>query len=149
MSEDLNTNQLQELSKEELEDVERLVEKNPYKIAEVLEQKIQYEELFLGPIPHPNILNGYKNIDSTFPDRIFKLTEKDQEHRIKLEGYAIKENLKLNKWGMVCGFLIAIFSLGIGAFLLYNDKSIGGFAALLTPLVGVIAVFISNKKTNN
>lgn len=105
--------------------------------------------MFAGPIPHPEILEGYKNIDPSFSERIFKLTEKDQEHRIKLEDYAVRENLKNNKQGMLFGFIIALSSIAVGGFLIYNNKSIAGLVALLTPLVGVIAVFIANNKDKN
>ncbi|MCI5972110.1 MAG: hypothetical protein MRZ08_03640 [Anaerococcus sp.] len=54
--------------------------------------------------------------------------------------------MKFNKMGMWFGFIIAILSICIGAFLIYNDKNVAGIAAIFTSLVGVLAVFILNQK---
>lgn len=102
----------------------------------------------MGPLPPPSSLKGYGEIDPSFPDRIFKLTEKDQAHRIDLENYAIRENIKFNKMGMWFGFIIAILSIIAGAFLIYLDKSVAGIAAIFTSLVGVLAVFIVNQRND-
>lgn len=136
---------------DEVNYLKNLVDKDPEEVIKVINSeiksvKISHSSMFMGPLPSPSSLKGYGEIDPSFPDRIFKLTENDQVHRIELENYAIRENMKFNKMGMWFGFIIAILSICIGAFLIYNDKNVAGIAAIFTSLVGVIAVFILNQK---
>lgn len=42
------------------------------------EQNIGFE----GPIPHPDILKGYKELDSSFPDRVFRIAENHAKQKI-------------------------------------------------------------------
>lgn len=150
-------NGLEELSQDEINELSGYIDKNPKQVCDILEQRSvitleQMEHMFSGPLPHPDVLKGYQQIDSSFPDRIFKLTERDQEHRIELEKYAIQENYKANKRGTNSAFIIAIVSIIVGAILIYNDKNTAGLVAILTPLVGLIAVFVKSekdKKENN
>ena len=44
-------------------------------------KSIEIAKLSIGPIPPPEILKGYKEIDPSFPERIFKMAEKEQRFR--------------------------------------------------------------------
>lgn len=151
-------NGLESLTDDEINIINSSFMKNPREVMELIEenpsfsiqQMEQMEQMFAGPLPHPDILKGYGNIDSSFPDRILKLAEKDQEHSISMEEYAIKENFKANRRGTDAGLIVCVLAILIGAFLIYNDKSVAGLVTLLTPLAGLIVVFIkSNKKDNS
>lgn len=151
-------NGLESLTDDEINIINSSFMKNPREVMELIEenssfsiqQMEQMEQMFAGPLPHPDILKGYGNIDSSFPDRILKLAEKDQEHSISMEEYAIKENFKANRRGTDAGLIVCILAIFIGAFLIYNDKSVAGLVTLFTPLAGLIVVFIkSNKKDNS
>lgn len=135
------------LTDKEIEELYRTVEKNPNQVVELIERKLEISnsELFAGPLPHPDILKGYEEVDESFPDRIFKLTEKDQEHRSGLENYVVKENFKLNNLGMWFALIIVILSMLAGTFLLYNNKDVAGLATIFTPLIGIIGAFIYGK----
>lgn len=41
--------------------------------------------IYQGPLPLPSIMEGYKNIDSSFPERIMKEFEKNSDHIIERE----------------------------------------------------------------
>ncbi|MDY3006275.1 DUF2335 domain-containing protein [Anaerococcus porci] len=151
-------NGLESLTDDEINIISSSFMKNPKEVMELIEENStlsvqhmeQMEQMFAGPLPHPDILKGYGNIDSSFPDRILKLAEKDQEHSISMEQYAIEENFKANKRGTYAGLIVCVLAIFIGAFLIYNDKSVAGLVTLLTPLAGLIVVFIkSNKKDNS
>lgn len=135
------------LTDKEIEELYRTVEKNPNQVVELIERKLEISnsELFTGPLPHPDILKGYEEVDESFPDRIFKLTEKDQEHRSDLENYVVRENFKLNNLGMWFALTIVILSMLAGTFLLYNNKDVAGLTTMFTPLIGIIGAFIYGK----
>jgi hypothetical protein len=58
-------------------------------------QHIRHSEVFSGPLPPPEFLFGYKEVQDDFPERVIRYAEKDQDHRIDIErrtmGMAEKE----------------------------------------------------------
>ena len=52
------------------------------------------ETEFSGPIPPPELLKGYNKVVQNGAERIISMTEKQSQHRMHLENYAIKEELK-------------------------------------------------------
>lgn len=46
---------------------------------------VQNIESMTGPIPSPRALKGYAELDSTLPDRIVKMAEKQLEHEISID----------------------------------------------------------------
>ena len=61
----------------------------------VAEQTIS--EKHSGPIPHPEIMRGYSSIDPSFPERIMKMAERNNDASIEHEEYLIKETLYIKK----------------------------------------------------
>ncbi len=49
-----------------------------------------YFESFSGPLPHPKIFAQYKAVMPDAPKRIFRMAEKQQEHRFGLENSVYK-----------------------------------------------------------
>ena len=47
---------------------------------------------FSGPIPHPTILKGYEEVLLGSADRILSMTEKEGEHRRKIETELVKND---------------------------------------------------------
>lgn len=108
-----------------------------------------HHEAYEGPIPHPNILKGLKDIDEKFPERVFIMAEKEQAHRHEMDIKLIKNHSFMSKTGLIFGFLIAILCIGAGLYLVISDKSVKGFTLILTPIAGIIASFMFKNKTEN
>jgi len=72
---------------------------------------------FEGPIPPPNILEGYKQIDPTFPERIMRMAEEQASHRRELEKQAIGAQLHQSARGQTYGLIIGALAI-IGAVIL-------------------------------
>ncbi len=64
-------------------------------------------ECFMGPMPPPHLMKGYHEIDPSFPDRLLKIVEKEQDNRHKLESISLDKQFIERKRGQ-------IFSLTIG-----------------------------------
>lgn len=140
-------NKLPSLTNDDIDSLKDLIKKNPNEAfavfkKEVMSIKVSTAMRYTGPIPHPSTLKGYKEVDPTFPERIVKLVENDQDHKIDLDNTKLNNANKLNILGMWFGFIIAILSLCAGTFLIYLNKNVAGIAAIFASLAGVLAVFI-------
>ncbi len=113
----------------------------------VIENKIQHSSsLFKGPVPPPDILEGYNKVVINGAERILSMAEKQSYHRMQLENYAIKGEIKQSKTGQIFAFVLAILGLGLATFLeFYDHTTIAGILASTT-IVGLVTVFIIGKK---
>jgi len=53
-------------------------------VVSIAERRLEYLE-HSGPLPHPEILSGYEKVLPGSADRILKMAEKQQDHRISNE----------------------------------------------------------------
>ena len=101
-------------------------------------------QAYQGPIPPPQLMEGYAKIDPSFPDRIFKLVEKNLDEQYKHQKKM--DILQYCGWGSA--FIITLLAMGIGAYLLLNDKDIAGFAYLLGAALPTLIIIFTNKEKN-
>lgn len=103
------------------------------------------EESFEGPIPSPSI---FKEYESTLPgsaDRILKMAESQQSHRIELEKSAINSQMKQGERGQFFGFVIFLFCIALTiVFILFDMKTFAGIFATGTMAV-LVGLFIHGK----
>lgn len=50
--------------------------------------------MFSGPLPPPSMYGEYEGVLKGSADRIFKMAEKEQDHRIKWENDALNQNIR-------------------------------------------------------
>lgn len=101
---------------------------------------------YISPIPPPEILKGYNEVVNNGAERILAMAEKQSNHRMQLEDYAIKEQLRQSGRGQNYGLVIAIFGLvlaGVLAVLGYEKLAI---VLATTTIVGLVTVFVLGKK---
>lgn len=104
------------------------------------------EEAFEGPIPPPSLFREYEAILPGSADRILKLAEAQQSHRIEIEKSAVKSQMKQGERGQLFGF--AIFLIGIALtvlFILFDMKTFAGIFASGTMAV-IIGLFLLGKR---
>lgn len=100
---------------------------------------------FKGPIPPPEVLQGYENVQQGFGDRILRMAERQQDHRIKCEDKVVQESTTQSKRGQWFGFIIAILFLsGALALGFTGHEVLGGIIGGGT-LISVVSVFLTNK----
>ena len=100
-----------------------------------------------GPIPCPDDLAQYNNIIPNGAERIMMMAEKQQEHRISIEGKIVNSQQNQSRLGQVFGFVIAIFFGLIAGILIYNGHDIAGTVIGSVDLVALVAVFVTGKYT--
>lgn len=96
-----------------------------------------------GPLPSPEILKQYEEIHPGATDRIFKLTEKESEHRRQIEMQALKVNGQSLLFGQILSFILLTLVIGAGTFLIYSGKFLvvgGGMVA--TALIPFVVAFL-------
>ena len=72
-------------------------------------KSIQLQHIeYAGPIPPPQILEGYNNIVQGAAERIIKMAEDQAAHRRKLEQNVINSDNRNSLVGIVCAFIITI-----------------------------------------
>lgn len=141
----------------EVEDIINSFESNPEKIYKVLEEspekmsqlisiaqsKLEYHS---GPLPSPETLAKYKEIDEELFRTIVSMAKNQSNHRIEIEKQVISNDIKSEKRGQWFAFILFIILIAGSFYLVYLGKYLG-IAGIVSAIVGGIAIFINNRKT--
>ena len=127
------------------QDIEEAIQKNPELLKDaVLVQRMMKK--FSGPIPHPEILEGYNQICPASAEKIINHFVKEQDHRHKIENIALEQSIKItNKsFNFAIIFCLLVFVTGsIAAF----TGHVWFASILLTTFIGtVLAAFLGLKR---
>ncbi|MBM6834080.1 DUF2335 domain-containing protein [Megamonas hypermegale] len=97
--------------------------------------------IYQGPLPLPSIMEGYKNIDPSFPERIMKEFEKNSEHYRKGEEQAQKYAIERDIRGQWMAFILTLCLMAIIFFALYlGNMTFAGVGGLVF-IVWIIRTF--------
>lgn len=107
--------------------------------------KVEASE-FSGPIPPPNALREYENIQSGFADRIITMAEKQAAHRQNLETIGIEGEIKVIKRGQTFALSLGLFMISGAVLCVYLGQPYVAGLLVGTTLVGVIKNFLDKKK---
>lgn len=98
-----------------------------------------------GPLPAAEELKKYDNVVAGCAERIVKMAEKQQDHRMSLETLAITEQLKQSgrgqHYGLMCALVLIIASF---VAIMFGHDAAGGWLGGST-LVALVAVFVTGK----
>lgn len=101
---------------------------------------------FMGPIPPPEILEGYNSVVKNGAERIITLAEKQSSHRMQLEDHAIKEELRQSRLGQIFGFILGFTGiLCATALSFFGHEAVAGTFGSVT-IIGLVTVFVIGKK---
>jgi len=111
-------------------------------------QTIQHSEKFSGPVPHPDHMKQYKNIDKTLPHRFTKMAEENLAHKQSMEKLLTRGELFMGFLGWATPTGISFYSIYIASILIQDGKSIEALVSLITAL-GILggAFYMKNKKS--
>ncbi|QCD52831.1 hypothetical protein [Campylobacter sp. RM16192] len=105
------------------------------------QQLVAMHKGYQGPIPSPEFMQSYAEIDPSFPDRIFKLTEDNMQHQYRHQN---KMDV-LQFLGWFSATTITLTAMGLGAYLLMNDKDLAGFSFLVGSALPSLVIYFTNK----
>jgi uncharacterized membrane protein len=100
---------------------------------------------FIGPLPAPEVLAQYKQIQSDLPERIVALAATEAEHRRALARTDIQESAAETRRGQHCGLAIGVLALTSATICAVAGAEwpaavIGGSTVL-----GLVAVFVTGR----
>lgn len=100
---------------------------------------------YRGPVPPPDIALGWNKVTPKGGDRILKMAEMQQDHRMKLEEYAVRAQHSQSARGQFFAFILGLFGMGGAVYLAMNGHEwvAGTFATTL--IIGLVSVFITGK----
>ena len=122
---------------------ERLKEEISVTVSETIVQQ------FRGPIPPPEMMAGYHEIDPSIVDKIFDLTKKEQDSIIKLKNedssrqdFMLKSASRDNLLGAIFAFMVILIMILIGPYLITKGYELPGYMLSGTGILSVIKLFI-------
>lgn len=115
----------QKVSLEEQEEVKKVV-------AEVIQGE------FSGPIPPPNIIEGYERVLPGSADRIISMAEKQSAHRQEMEKKMIDSESRDGFLGVVFAFLLGIGCIVAAVIMVWQvPQSAGAISGALLGITGI------------
>lgn len=105
---------------------------------------------YMGPIPLPEMFEGYKRIQEDFPERIMRMAEnedKRQSDERRIEEKQIDGIITLNKRRQIFTFFTVIFCFGLFFTLILMDKDIASVGPFIVgTLVAIKGLFAKKDK---
>lgn len=102
-----------------------------------------------GPLPSPEVLKQYDQVQPGLAERIVRLAERplemaaeQQRHRIAMETRVIRSDIRRSWGGLIVGAVIVFSVLSIGVWCIASGRPAYGFAAILTSLASLVGVFV-------
>lgn len=121
---------------------------NPKKKQEILRSfTLIQAKSHSGPLPDPETLIEYNSVITNGADRIMKMAENQQNHRISIESKIIKSQSTQSLIGQIFGLILGLVGLGCGTFLAFNGfEAVGAIIAGGT-VVSLVSVFVIGKRS--
>lgn len=118
---------------------------------------LERSSLHSGPLPHPELLQQYEQVQPGFAERIVSMTEKEGEHRRDINRTFVRRSFNAARLGMWFGLssVLAVVSLCFYCLYLGHAKeaatiAVGVLASLATVFVwGRRSLPKGEAKTNN
>lgn len=107
------------------------------KVTRIIERQLHF-----GPLPPSDQLIKYNKIIPNGAERIMKIAEKEQEHKIKTENRLISATVWQIRIGQIFGLIIALTALALGTMCVMNDHDIAGSVLGGAGLTGLVSVFV-------
>lgn len=106
---------------------------------------IEESSSFKGPLPPPEILEGYEGILPGASERIIKMAEKQQDHRMFIEKTIVERQTKQSGHGQTWGGVLAVLFGVIALVLGYNGHDVLAGVIATTTIVGLATIFVLRK----
>ena len=104
---------------------------------------------FSGPLPHPEILKGYNDIDPGLVERVFQMAEADGRHERKMEWEGLKRANREVHVGQILGFVLGAFVVACGTYAAVQGHTVSGSIIGSGGVVGIVAAFIYGSRQSN
>ncbi|MGO9410974.1 MAG: DUF2335 domain-containing protein [Spirochaetia bacterium] len=110
-------------------------------------QTIIRQELYQGPMPHPDILAKYETLCPGTAKRLFDQLQEQTHHRMSMEKTVITANVRSSRLGQWMGFTICMTALVGGGVMAAFGIDTAGLILAVGGLVSLVAVFMAGRLT--
>lgn len=100
------------------------------------------QQTFSGPLPHPDILRQYEQIQPGFAERIMQMAESESRHRRQQENRAMSATIWEVRLGQIFAFLIGSLTIAAGSYTALHGSPIVGGLIGTGGVIGLVTVFI-------
>lgn len=111
----------------------------PHTRTELISAEMRF---FQGPIPDPQTLQEYQQVDPDFPKRILAMGEAQSAHRQQQERYHLKGSTIARLFGLGLAFLSVLVVCGVGAYAIKLGHAKEGCGVIAAVVVGLAGTFI-------
>lgn len=101
---------------------------------------------FSGPLPPPSMYGEYEGVFKGSAERILKMAEKEQDHRIAWESRALDESARETNRGQNYGLVIAVFCISGAVYLAMNEHLWPAIVLAGTTALGLAARFLPSRQ---
>lgn len=121
--------------------------------AEVSLQVAHRSKRFMGPLPPPEMLQAYKDIDERVFDFILTAANEERRHRHQeddrdcaIDEYVARARNHRAFTGQILGFIVSISVIAFGVFLTLRGHPKWGAVVVLTTIVGLTTIFVTGRR---
>ena len=107
---------------------------------------LEYSSHYSGPIPDAESLEKYNQIVPDGANRIIKMTEDQQAHRMELEKNHLRSQSNQSMVGQIIGGIITLSTLACGALFMNEGYSKTGGTIICVTAVSLASLFLIGKK---
>lgn len=102
-----------------------------------------------GPIPPPEVLEGYERIVSGSAKLIFDNFEAESTHRRKLESEASNRDSFRSIAGMIAGFVVALLLIAAAVYTIREGHPGPGATIIVGGLASAVSIFVTGSRFIN
>ena len=125
---------------------EGLTQNKKLEILQSLSFTLIQEKSHSGPLPDAETLIKYNSVIPKGADRIMKMAENQQNHRISIESSLVSSQSSQSKLGQIFGLIIGLAGIGCGTYLASIGQDVVGSIIAGGTVVSLVSVFVLGKK---
>jgi uncharacterized membrane protein len=102
----------------------------------------QHVSTYAGPIPPPELLEKFNEIDPGRAARLMDWAEDQSRHRMALESKVVGSDIRRSWQGLWCAFTITMTAIILGSALVYVGHDWAGTVIATSGVAGLAGTFI-------
>lgn len=105
-------------------------------------------ELYSGPVPSPEFMEKFKQVQPDFPERIMKLTENEDARRteiVAIEKFRIAEEFKAERRGQMLTFVCLVAFLVVTVIFVMLGQSVPAIFSSIVPILWALKNMFSSR----
>lgn len=144
-----DSHELSNVEPENINEVIQYLEKLPKDELKKVIRRVSVERsMYSGPIPPPEILEGYEKVLPGTADRIMKMAEKQADHRRNMEETTVNSGARDSKLGIICGTFVCFSLIVVGGISVMIGSTSTGTVLSLSGLAPIVTAFIYGTRSN-